>query len=53
MLLVLTLVVILLLILGIGWVLLLVLVPFLSIWEAKFFANLYESALPAPAAVEE
>lgn len=45
--------VILLLILGIGWVLLLVLVPFLSIWEAKFFANLYESALPAPAAVEE
>lgn len=33
------------LILVVGWVLLLVIAPFLIIWEAKFFAVLYDSAV--------
>jgi hypothetical protein len=37
--------VILLLILVIGWVLIVVVAPLLAIWEARFFANLYESAV--------
>ncbi|MCZ0862191.1 DUF4013 domain-containing protein [Methanocorpusculum vombati] len=46
---------ILLVILVVGWVLLIVVAPLLAIWEAKFYANLYESAVAAstPAAVEE
>lgn len=46
---------VLMLILVVGWVLLIVVAPLLAIWEAKFFANLYESALAeaAPAAIEE
>ena len=36
---------ILLLIPVVGWVLLIVIMPFLMIWEAKFFATLYESAV--------
>lgn len=47
--------VILLVILVVGWILLIVVAPLLAIWEAKFFANLCESAVAAstPAAVEE
>jgi hypothetical protein len=37
--------VILLLIPVIGWALLIVVAPLLTIWEARFFANLYESAI--------
>ncbi|MCZ9313195.1 MAG: DUF4013 domain-containing protein [Methanocorpusculum sp.] len=47
--------VILLVIVVVGWVLLLVVMPLLTIWEAKFFTNLYESAVAAsaPAVLEE
>ena len=45
--------VILMVILVIGWILLVVVMPFLTIWEAKFIANLYESAAPKTPAVPE
>ncbi|MDR0980901.1 MAG: DUF4013 domain-containing protein, partial [Methanocalculaceae archaeon] len=40
----------------VGWILLLIVGPLLVIWEAKFFANLYDSAIAAsgcPCSCEE
>ena len=45
--------VILMVILVIGWILLVVVMPFLTIWEAKFIVNLYESATPQVPPVPE
>lgn len=45
--------VILMIVLVIGWILLVVVLPFLTIWEAKFIANLYESAAPKAPTVPE
>lgn len=52
---ILVIVIVLMLILVVGWILLVAIMPLLIIWEAKFFANLYESAVAgaAPAAIEE
>ena len=52
---ILVIVIVLMFILVVGWILLVAIMPLLIIWEAKFFSNLYESAVAgaAQAAIEE